>query len=128
MIDMTNHFSYDNKNIKSKQLLFHRCSRCSYLWTSKITPKTCANKSCRSPYWNKERANKKNKIYFTSLTKNDLTIFRHLENLKGLAEDDNSYSFILLSYLGALDDSRNPRMVEIANNFRKKYPPVGVYE
>ena len=34
----------------------HHCNRCCYIWISKIeNPKTCSEKSCRSPYWNKDR-------------------------------------------------------------------------
>ena len=34
----------------------HHCNRCFHLWTSKIEyPKTCPEKSCRSPYWNRKR-------------------------------------------------------------------------
>ncbi len=37
----------------------HHCNRCENQWTSpNETPKTCANTSCRSPYWNKKRVKK----------------------------------------------------------------------
>ena len=39
-----------------EEFWLHHCNRCYHIWTSKIeTPKTCSEKSCRSPYWNKER-------------------------------------------------------------------------
>jgi hypothetical protein len=41
-------------------ILKRRCNRCGYEWWPK-TPKeplTCPNKSCRSPYWNRERIQK----------------------------------------------------------------------
>lgn len=47
------------KTIKVKQL---ECGRCGYLWFPRISnegetviPKFCANKLCKSPYWNKKR-------------------------------------------------------------------------
>lgn len=33
-----------------------RCTRCGYEWTPlRGTPRTCANQSCRSPYYNRRR-------------------------------------------------------------------------
>ena len=45
---------------KSKKIAgnnwLHKCNRCKYEWVSKKkTPNTCAEKKCRSPYWNKPR-------------------------------------------------------------------------
>lgn len=46
------------------------CNRCNYNWTPKedAIPKTCANKKCKSPYWNKKRINtiklQKEKIFY----------------------------------------------------------------
>jgi rubrerythrin len=39
----------------------NRCERCNHLWVanSKEEPKVCP--SCKSPYWNTPRKNKKNK-------------------------------------------------------------------
>lgn len=33
------------------------CERCGYYWYSREAkpPKVCANKKCKSPYWNKKR-------------------------------------------------------------------------
>jgi hypothetical protein len=34
----------------------HECNRCNYVWYSTVAdPKTCASKTCKSPYWNKKR-------------------------------------------------------------------------
>jgi hypothetical protein len=30
------------------------CDKCSYTWSSIKLPSTCANKTCRSPRWNRE--------------------------------------------------------------------------
>ena len=34
-----------------------RCSRCNYVWVARFgkSPGTCANRVCRSPYWDKPR-------------------------------------------------------------------------
>lgn len=43
----------------SKGKFLHKCNRCDNQWISKIkNPKTCPNKTCRSPYWNKKRVRK----------------------------------------------------------------------
>lgn len=37
------------------------CLRCGYEWPQRYPdqePKTCANRECKSPYWNKPRRNK----------------------------------------------------------------------
>ena len=49
---------------KTKRVAICICQRCSigYEWEANDSdnlPKKCANKKCRSPYWNKERRNKK---------------------------------------------------------------------
>lgn len=37
----------------------HECNRCDFIWYSKNeNPKTCNNRNCRSPYWNKKRVKK----------------------------------------------------------------------
>lgn len=37
----------------------HECNRCDHVWYSKSeSPKSCVNRACRSPYWNKERKHK----------------------------------------------------------------------
>ena len=47
---------YDVSKRVTGKIWLHTCNRCGYEWTSKTkNPQTCANKSCRSPYWNKER-------------------------------------------------------------------------
>jgi len=34
----------------------HICNRCGNHWVSRLeTPKSCANRKCRSIYWNKSR-------------------------------------------------------------------------
>lgn len=38
-----------------------KCNRCGYVWVQRfpnVTPKNCANRDCKSPYWNKPRKNK----------------------------------------------------------------------
>ena len=49
---------------KTKRVAICICQRCSigYEWEANDSdnlPTQCANKKCRSPYWNKERRNKK---------------------------------------------------------------------
>ena len=49
---------------KTKRVAICICERCSigYEWEANDSdnlPKKCANKKCRSPYWNKPRRNKK---------------------------------------------------------------------
>jgi len=42
--------------IKHGECYKHYCNRCSYQWVShKEFPIACANKKCRSQYWNKVR-------------------------------------------------------------------------
>ena len=44
-------------------LFIHNCNRCGHEWAGKLeTPNTCANPKCRTPYWNKPRIRKQNKI------------------------------------------------------------------
>lgn len=32
------------------------CNRCGHSWVPRVeNPTVCANKKCKSPYWNKER-------------------------------------------------------------------------
>ena len=33
----------------------HTCNRCQNVWYSKNIPKSCTDRDCRSPYWNKKR-------------------------------------------------------------------------
>lgn len=34
----------------------HECNRCGNVWYSRNkSPRSCANKKCKSPYWNKAR-------------------------------------------------------------------------
>lgn len=37
-----------------------RCNRCGYEWFPRAPqhPAVCANKQCKSPYWNKKRVRK----------------------------------------------------------------------
>ena len=43
---------YESRKI-TKNYWLHRCNRCEYEWPSKREkPNTCADKKCRSPYWN----------------------------------------------------------------------------
>lgn len=50
---------YEFKN----NVVKYRCLRCGHEWIPRwydkegkpIPPKTCPNKKCKSPYWNKER-------------------------------------------------------------------------
>jgi hypothetical protein len=38
------------------EIWLHECGRCGHLWTSQVeSPATCAQRDCRSPYWNKPR-------------------------------------------------------------------------
>lgn len=41
-----------------------KCGRCGHVWTpvKKQLPKTCPNRKCNSPYWNKERKYQRQKI------------------------------------------------------------------
>lgn len=46
---------FESKKI-TENLWLHQCNRCRHEWPSKLEkPNTCANKKCRSPYWNKPR-------------------------------------------------------------------------
>ena len=46
-----------------KRAAYWRCLRCGHEWPARkfgedgrpIPPKTCPNKKCRSPYWNRPR-------------------------------------------------------------------------
>lgn len=42
---------------KCQQPLPVTCTRCGYSWHTKegTMPKVCANKKCKSPYWNRKR-------------------------------------------------------------------------
>ena len=45
--------------ISGSDLWLHTCNRCHHKWTSKKQwPNSCANTTCRSPYWNKPRVMK----------------------------------------------------------------------
>ena len=100
----------------------HQCNRCNYKWSStKELPQTCANKQCRSRYWNKERTDRisiKSKSEFQS---QNMVIIRHLKNLRGLAEDDDKFRFVLITFLEQLDYSEDPEMRMISSDFRRKY-------
>ena len=46
---------YNSKKI-TENIWLHKCNRCQHDWVSKMEiPNTCADKKCRSPYWNKPR-------------------------------------------------------------------------
>lgn len=41
---------------KPENYFLNTCNRCGHTWQGATdSPKTCANKKCKSPYWNKER-------------------------------------------------------------------------
>ena len=39
-------------SIKTIEIFECTCDKCGYVWTSKTSPATCANKKCRTPRWN----------------------------------------------------------------------------
>lgn len=47
--------------LESYEEKVYHCLRCGHIWSSKSKdkPKTCANKKCRSPYWDRPRQLKK---------------------------------------------------------------------
>ncbi|MGD1838471.1 MAG: hypothetical protein ACPKPY_10495 [Nitrososphaeraceae archaeon] len=53
----------NNSNSKKKVIVEQlECNRCNYKWYPRINPdgkvsvpKNCANRKCKSPYWNKKR-------------------------------------------------------------------------
>jgi len=45
--------------IKHMSLLKLKCKRCGHEWVARVEhPKVCANKECKSPYWDKPRKHK----------------------------------------------------------------------
>ena len=46
----------NNYSKMPKELHIYTCTRCGYKWAGRPNkPKTCANKKCKSKYWDKER-------------------------------------------------------------------------
>jgi hypothetical protein len=44
--------------VKKKAVVLDlKCERCGYVWTARGEglPKVCANRACKSPYWNRPR-------------------------------------------------------------------------
>lgn len=52
---LKNHISTMSKKVDGNYWR-HECNRCDHIWYSTTPdPKTCADKDCKSPYWNKKR-------------------------------------------------------------------------
>lgn len=55
MYILENHISSMSKKVDGNYWR-HECNRCDHIWYSTTSdPKTCADKDCKSPYWNKKR-------------------------------------------------------------------------
>ena len=66
------------------------CNRCGHIWYSKKDPKNCT--SCKSPYWNRMRVNKKSNIIKN--TKQSSKIITKSNNQKMKNQNNkNSYQF-----------------------------------
>lgn len=122
---MKNKFLMEYSLLIFPNVWLHKCNRCKYTWSSgKFNPKTCANKLCRSPYWNKERKNYK-KTDSTNEILEDIKFYtKHLkESLVRLSYDtefgvkDKSE---LKNQLEILENSLVSKIRNISNEYKRK--------
>ena len=69
LFDPKEEFLYPRVYTLSVQVEKLRCMRCGYEWYPRILkgrvkqPNVCANKTCKSPYWNRSKSVKKKPTY-----------------------------------------------------------------